>query len=217
MHCKLRARPGGRNESAGRGALTHPGSERLLPARRPGPGHTPKPRLPRRPGPQNPPRERNCRLRLWGWGRAGLRGVSGPDPCTNARCLSPLPLPAMGSALTSAEPAGWKGSRLRVRRSAGPSHHRARDPADAPRPSSLNPKASVQAARPDLLLPAAASSTPSHPVRRDLSPGLGLRNRLWRFEGRGLMTSQISFLRTHALELLRDTGGMKAYFCAKSP
>ena len=70
-------------------------------------------------------------LCLWGWGRAGLRGVSGAGSRTNARACLPFP-PSGGER---AHPCG--ASRLErlpppCSSFRGPSHHRARDPADAP-------------------------------------------------------------------------------------
>lgn len=83
LHCKLRAGPGGRNESAGCGSLTHCGSERSpRPAPRPG-WAVLRNRGTHGPELQNPLSKRNCRLRLWevgaGQGRAG-RGFPGRIP-----------------------------------------------------------------------------------------------------------------------------------------
>lgn len=134
LHCKLRARPGGRNESAGRGSPDSPLRALAPPGARAGP-HT-EAEAPTETWAPKPTQRTKLPTPLVGVakGRAarGLRAGS----CTNARACSPFS-PSGGKR---SHPCG--ASRLErhpppCSSFRGPSHHRAGDPADAPRPSSL--------------------------------------------------------------------------------
>lgn len=144
-------------------------------------------------------------------------GSPGPDPALT-HVPAPSSLSAAGSALTPAEPAGWKGSRLRVPRSAGQA---TTEPGIQPTLPAIQPDPRLVCKRSRLTsssrrqlprTPATLSAETFHWTGA-AEPTLG------GLKGRGLYddANYVFFLPTHGLELLRDTGGMKAYFCTKNP
>ena len=216
LHCKLRAGPGGRNESAGCGSLTHCGSERSpRPAPRPGSGRTLKPRHPRTRAPKSTEQTKLPAPLVGGGGRAGLGGVSRAGSRTDARAYSLFP----PSGRERAHHLG--ASALEQLTFPSPPFPRAKPP------PSRGSRQFSPAVQPDQGLvwkrPSLTSSGRQLPrTPATLSPETFHWNgsaapTLGGLKGRGFYADTDNLFFTHELELPRDTDSMNTYFCAKNP